>query len=325
MQAFRVMLDPVLDELGLQLWVDTDIRTGDQWNAAIERAIARSGAALLLVSPRFLASSYIHDHELPALRAHGVRLAPVLVGSSFYEWVDDLAAAQWLHDPDGDGALNLVVDHPGERDRRIWQACRNLLTILPSPAATAALPASPQRADPVRKIGVTDVEGLLSKVPAPPPGYVARDELTELIEAVCAGRTGAVGVTGTSLGLHGQGGIGKSVLAVGLARDRVVRSRFPDGVFWVTLGETGDILAAQLDLLSRIDPTAPSPRTPVEADRLLRDRLADRRVLLIVDDVWSDAAAHAFRLTGPHGRVLYTSRDPRVFTGLAREPSRLKS
>jgi hypothetical protein len=35
-------------------------------------------------------------------------------------------------------------------------------------------------------------------------------------------------------------------------------------------------------------------------------------VLLVVDDVWSAAAAQAFRVTGPRGRVLYTTRDPAV-------------
>jgi hypothetical protein len=40
--------------------------------------------------------------------------------------------------------------------------------------------------------------------------------------------TGAVGVTDatTVVGLHGQGGIGKSVLAAALARDEGVRRRF---------------------------------------------------------------------------------------------------
>ena len=46
----RVMLEPVLDEFGVRLWVDTDIRTGDEWNSEIERAVARSGIALVLVS-----------------------------------------------------------------------------------------------------------------------------------------------------------------------------------------------------------------------------------------------------------------------------------
>ncbi len=47
-----------------------------------------------------------------------------------------------------------------------------------------------------------------------------------------------MGVTGAALGIHGQGGIGKTVLAAALARDEQVRRCFPDGVFWVTVGET---------------------------------------------------------------------------------------
>jgi len=68
--------------------------------------------------------------------------------------------------------------------------------------------------------------------------------------------SGAVGVTGQvrSFGLHGQGGVGKSVLAAAVARDEMVRRRFPDGVFWVTIGEAGDVLAAQLALLRTLDP-----------------------------------------------------------------------
>lgn len=44
------------------------------------------------------------------------------------------------------------------------------------------------------------------------------------------------------------------------------------------------------------------------AAELLRTTLADRRVLLVVDDVWSTAACRAFGVTGRHGRVLFTSR-----------------
>jgi hypothetical protein len=124
---------------------------------------------------------------------------------------------------------------------------------------------------------------------------------------------GVIGQAG-SFGLHGQGGIGKSVLAAAVARDDTVRRRFPDGVFWVTVGEADAVLSAQLELLTALDPTVATPRTPAEAQRVPWERLAGRRVLLVIDDVWSDAAARAFRLTGPQGRVLYTTRDPRVLS-----------
>jgi NB-ARC domain len=39
------------------------------------------------------------------------------------------------------------------------------------------------------------------------------------------------------LGLQGMGGIGKSVLASALAHRPEVRRAFPDGVYWITLGQ----------------------------------------------------------------------------------------
>ena len=126
-------------------------------------------------------------------------------------------------------------------------------------------------------------------------------------------------MTGAALGLHGQGGIGKTVLAAALARDEAVRRHFPDGVFWVTVGERGDLVAAQIGLLERLGDGHPELRSAIQGLGLLRQALADRRCLLVVDDVWSAAAAAAFRATGPRGRVLYTTRDPAVLDGVAAE------
>ena len=120
----------------------------------------------------------------------------------------------------------------------------------------------------------------------------------------------AVGITGDpqSLGLHGQGGIGKSVLAAALALDVRVREHFPDGVFWVSLGEDADVVAGQRDLLARLG-TPAEVRFVAEGRELLRAALADRRSLVVVDDVWSVAAAAAFGAAGPRCRILYTTRD----------------
>ena len=161
---------------------------------------------------------------------------------------------------------------------------------------------------------VGDVAGPLSRVPALPPRYVVRDELDGLVDAVVGTATGgAVGLTGepAGVGLHGIGGIGKSVLAAALATDDRVRRRFPDGVYWVTVGERPDVLALQLDLLSRLGARSEA-QTRADATRALRAALVDKRVLLVVDDVWSAGDAQDFRVTGPRGRLLYTSRDQTV-------------
>ena len=134
-----------------------------------------------------------------------------------------------------------------------------------------------------------------------------------------------VGVTGevSPLGLHGQGGIGKSVLAAALARDADIRSRFPDGVFWVTLGEHADLLAAQLDLLDRLDAGGPVPSTVAEATDRLRGCWRRGGCCWWSTTCGRRAAAAALRVTGPRGRLVYTSRDPAVIDAVAARPYRV--
>lgn len=90
-----------------------------------------------------------------------------------------------------------------------------------------------------------DKPGRVGGVPRLPPGYLARDELDGLRTAVLADPSAAVGVAGqlSGVGLAGQGGIGKTVLAAALARDEQIGRRFHHGVFWVGLGEDADPLA----------------------------------------------------------------------------------
>jgi hypothetical protein len=139
-------------------------------------------------------------------------------------------------------------------------------------------------------------------VPDLPGGFVDRDEFGGLRELVLGVRSGAAGIAGEPLGLHGEGGIGKTVLASALARDEEVRAHFPDGVFWVTVGERPDLVASQIELLRRLGAEPGGLRAPSDGRDRLCEVLADHRVLLVFDDLWSDAAARAFRVVGPAGR-----------------------
>jgi WD40 repeat protein len=312
LRRFAVMLKPEVRERGVEVWSDTLIGPSREWRAEIDEAIARADVALLLVSPDFVASDYVMDVELPALCERGVPLLPVLVRDCRYRSVPALMSVQWAHDPSRDGPVSMSVDVDGA----IVRATNSLMEMLDS-----RLDASYDRDDKVARkrpprrrtvpaLAVGDRFGVIDAVPEQPPGFVERDELDELRTMLLGAGTGGLGITGVGLGLHGQGGIGKTVLAAAIARDELVRRAFPDGVYWVALGESPDLVAAQIDLLERLDEPAAGVRNVLDGARALKGALASRRCLLVVDDVWSAAAAQAFDTTGLLGRVLYTTRDP---------------
>ena len=130
---------------------------------------------------------------------------------------------------------------PREVNGRIVRACRTLLEVAPV-AGPPPRPAGPVPAGalPDQVVALAPgPAGPLHGVPALPAGYLERARAGRPARGAARGRTGAVGLTGDvpGLGMYGQGGIGKTVLAAAAAHDPVVRAHFPDGVFWVTAGE----------------------------------------------------------------------------------------
>jgi WD40 repeat protein len=317
LRRFAVMLKPeVRNRPPVELWHDTLIAAGRQWRPELEDAVGRTVVALLLVTPDFLASDFIMQTELPALQAAGAVLVPVLVRAcSDWAPVDALRRVQGARDPAREGP----VDAPGTWavDAAIAQTARAVAAALDARLGASA-PAPATQAGRSRRMQVAAVErttelGKHDGVPELPHGFVARDELVELRGALLGAGEGGLAITGgRGLGIHGQGGIGKTVLAAALARDEQVRSHFPDGVWWVTVGERPDLVGAQIDLLERLGAPTEGVRSTLDALGVLRDALRDQRCLVVVDDVWSAAAAQAFDATDEAGRVLYTTRDPAV-------------
>jgi hypothetical protein len=128
-QAFTGFLKPLVRVRRLRLWIDTaNIRASEEWHPELDRAISQSHLALVLVSARYLRSDFIMETELPALIDNGVRLAPVLVGDCLWRRVPELERIQWLDDPGRHGALGLVADQVGERDRRLVGAVGSTAT-----------------------------------------------------------------------------------------------------------------------------------------------------------------------------------------------------
>lgn len=80
----------------LSVWDDSRIEIGQKWLPEIEQALASCHLALLLVSPNFLVSSFINNHEVPALlkrsEAEGVRVIPVILEPCDWKKINWLAS-----------------------------------------------------------------------------------------------------------------------------------------------------------------------------------------------------------------------------------------
>jgi WD40 repeat protein len=138
---------------------------------------------------------------------------------------------------------------------------------------------------------------------------VLRPDLAEALVSALLSPTATTASGAT--GLVGAGGFGKTTLARLVAYDPRVRARFDDGVAWVTVGEytNGPDLAARLISVARLfDPDATEVTDPLAAGAVLRNALADRRVLLLVDDVWSTDQVEPFLVPGSGVARLFTTR-----------------
>ncbi len=160
--------------------------------------------------------------------------------------------------------------------------------------------------------GVGDVRGWRGPVFAVPPlrgDEVARPGLMEdLVAAVTRPGVSAVGVT---TGLWGAGGFGKTTMARLLVHRQEITEQFPDGVVWVTVGEdtVGPELAEKVtNVVSLLTGVRPGLTDPLAAGAELGDALGGRRVLLVVDDVWSTEQVEPFLIGGSGVVRLFTTR-----------------
>lgn len=144
--------------------------------------------------------------------------------------------------------------------------------------------------------------------PDPPAGYVQRPELQEKLKATLLGTSATTAVSG----LQGMGGIGKTVLASALVRDADIQRAFPDGIYWLTLGQHADIVARQLQLARAMSRQAETFVDPQAGKARLEELLHDKRSLVVLDDVWQPGDARPFDIRNTATRLLLTTRDSRV-------------
>lgn len=117
--------------------------------------------------------------------------------------------------------------------------------------------------------------------------------------------------------IRGWPGVGKTTLISVLAHDPDIAEAFPDGVLWTSLDQRPDLIAvlAQWGRVLGHNELSLVPALTESAEQLAA-LLRNKRMLLIVDDVWSVAHAAPFiRICGHNSAVIMTTR----LTGVANE------
>ncbi|MGH9844322.1 MAG: NB-ARC domain-containing protein, partial [Blastocatellia bacterium] len=142
-----------------------------------------------------------------------------------------------------------------------------------------------------------------------PAGFVQRphefDQLVALL--LDQNREEPVAITAA---LRGAGGYGKTTIAKALCHDERIQDAFDDGILWVTLGETpGDLTGRVEDLIQILSGDRPG-FTGIEAAIVrLVELLADRDILIVIDDVWNRDHLRPFTQGGPRSARLITTRN----------------
>jgi len=327
LEHLRIFLKPYTRQ-SLNVWADPYVEVGGEWQRDISAALSRCCVGVLLLSPDFLASDFIYSEELPPLLegsdAGSIILVLIPVRASGYE-ATPLAKYQFAHPPD----RPLDKLRKPERSAAFVEIVKKIAAAVQKAAPDlGASPAAPaQRMEAVlAPVAATGRPAVLHGIPGQRPNYIRRREyLDRLKEAVLGGKDWAVGITGampgaTRVGLHGMGGIGKTMFAIDLANDDEVRRAFSDGIFWLTLGQTIEPLRLQGELASYVAGEARAYATVNEARDQLRRLLDGKSCLLVLDDLWRPHDAEPFDVLGARSRLLVTTRDADLLVALgARE------
>ena len=277
-----------LVKAGFTVWFDREslMSRGLNFHQEIKDAIRTEVDRVVYVSgPKAALSAYVREEWQFALECDHVVVTPIL------------RLGDYEHVP---GELSLL--HCGD-----FRDDANYL------AALAKLIASLRQPNP--KLGA------LFAVPNLPPNFLGRPDLMRRVrDALLVDLQKPQVITGADarVGMQGMGGIGKSVLAAALARNREVRQCYPDGVVWIATGQKltdDDLLKRQRDLARHLggDDTFASL---AQGQGVLRQLLAAKAVLLVLDDVWRAADAQAFDVLGPRCRMLVTTRDKGILDAL---------
>lgn len=256
------------------VWQDVvALQGGEDWWQQIKAAIEAVDTLILVITERALLSHIVRREWVYARRL-GKAIVPVVRDASLLT-----GAPRWLQRSHVYILDPTYPDYPQLHQRFIAQL------------------RDPKPQPPV-----------LNQTPPLPDSFVARPKLQDVIldHLIGAKRDDPqIGVTT----LLGAGGFGKTTLAQAIGGDPDITDAFSGGVYYLTVGESEQMLTQGLNAILR---DLKLPEAPADqAAAKVREALADRECLLILDDVWKTGTINLLHSL-PQGHVLITTRQPEV-------------
>ena len=149
----------------------------------------------------------------------------------------------------------------------------------------------------------------INMVPDLETGFIQRDaEYEKLIEGLLINQSDATVAITTSL--RGAGGYGKTTLAKAVCHDQRIIEKFSDGILWVTLRENpGNLIPYISDLIYHLSKENRDFGTLDSATASLRDLITEKRLLIVIDDVWNSIHLEPFLHSKSYCTYLITTRN----------------
>jgi hypothetical protein len=215
----RAGYEPILD-----VW---HFRPGENFVLRMQEAVTESDLILAVLSEAYLKAVYTQSEWAAAFAqdptSKKCRLIPVLVAECALKGL----LSQIIY-------INLIDLDEEQAERALFDGLK------PSGRPVQPRPFPGNRAEPAP---FPPNVARLHSVPDLPPHYLPREDVLGALKQRLL--MGDASGQEQALGVQGMGGIGKSVLAAALARDLEVRRAFPDGVYWLTIGQKPDLLMLQ--------------------------------------------------------------------------------
>lgn len=249
---------------------------GRDWWQQITEALDKVSFLLLVVTPNALKSKIVRD-EWRYARQQGVCVYPIKGSAE----IDYNSMPRWMRDA---AFYDLGTLENGDFSPE-WPKFLNDL----------------QKTPDVRRVPFM-VEDL-------PANHVHRSREFDQLIALLLDRTHEEPVAITAA-LRGAGGYGKTTIAKSLCHNEDIQDAFDDGILWVTLGETpGDLTGRVEDLIQTISGERPGFSNLEAAITRFTELLADRDILLVIDDVWNRDHLRPFLQGGRRCARLITTRN----------------